>query len=68
MNGLRKILTQFEKAGLKVKPKKLKVVAPKLVFLGQLINQGTISRNPEKVTVKEQSKPPKKNQKSYKLV
>jgi hypothetical protein len=34
-------------------------MVPKLVFLGHLINQGTISPNPEQFTVTEQLKPPK---------
>ena len=59
LNGLRRILGKFGKAGLKLKPEKLKAVVTKLVFLRHLINQGTISPNPEKLTVIKQLKPPK---------
>ncbi|KAK2703677.1 hypothetical protein QYM36_017973 [Artemia franciscana] len=58
LDGLKRILGKFERAGLKLKPQKLQILVQKLVFLGHQINQGTISPNPDKLEIIKELKPP----------
>ncbi|KAK2716768.1 hypothetical protein QYM36_007050 [Artemia franciscana] len=67
LDGLKRILGKFERAGLKLKPQKLQILVQKLVFLGHQINQGTISPNPDKLEIIKQLKPPN-NQKTCRSV